>query len=75
VEDRVEIFMKNAMIFDNVKKYGWTVLSEILERLGNEGKQKVNRSEIDEEALSIQISKALRTDNKTHKVLVIDEID
>jgi cell division control protein 6 len=69
----IEIFIHNAMTYNDVKTYGIQILKEISERNGVT-KLKVNRS-IDEEELSNMIAKALRVNFNTHKIIVIDEID
>lgn len=70
----IEVFIHNAMTYKDVKTYGIQILKEINARNGIE-KQKVNRSEIDEEDLSNMIANALRAHHNVHKIIVIDEID
>ena len=79
-EDKFELFMYNAMTFNDVKTFGIKLLKDLQNRL-DENRTKpahsLNRAEVDDEDLAFYVAKELgrRRDTPKHKIIVIDEVD
>lgn len=74
-EGEFELFMYNAMTYNDVKNFGITLYKDLCDRFSNTKTQRLNRADYDMEDIGFIIAKALHNAKDCHKIIVIDEVD
>ena len=73
-DEGFELFMYNAMPYNDVKSFAITLEADITEKLTGKETYRRSRNTVDDDLISSLLAKLLAR-TKSHKILVIDEVD